>query len=56
MVLMRGFARVDKEGRIPIPKNMRRETELKEGQLVELKVQGTANAQFLVVRKRTTAR
>ena len=56
MALMRGFARVDKDGRISIPSNMRRETALKEGQLVELKVQGPANAQFVVVRKRTTPR
>ena len=56
MALMRGFARVDEKGRVPIPKNMRRETELKEGQLVELKVQGTANAQFLVIRKKTSPR
>ena len=56
MTLMRGFARVDKDGRIPIPANIRRETELGEGRLVELKVQGPANAQFLVVRKRTSPR
>ena len=56
MTLMRGFTRVDKDGRIPIPKNMRREAELGEGQLVELKVQGPANAQFVVVRKRTSPR
>lgn len=56
MALMRGFARVDEKGHIPIPKNMRREAELKPGQLVELKVQGSANAQFLVVRKRAAPR
>ncbi len=31
MTLMRGFAKVDKEGKIPIPSNIRRETDLKEG-------------------------
>jgi len=56
MALMRGFAKVDDKGRIPVPKNMCRETGLKQGQLVELKVQGPANAQFLVIRKRAAPR
>ena len=56
MTLMRGFAKVEKGGRIPIPKNMRREAALTEGQLVELKVQGPAKSQFIIIRKRTTPR
>ena len=56
MALMRGFSRVDKKGRIPIPKNMARETALKPGQLVEIKVQGSALAQFLVIKPRKAAR
>lgn len=56
MTLMRGFARVDEKGRIPIPKNMAREAELKQGQLVELKIQGATPAQFLTIKKRTTPR
>ena len=38
MALMRVFARVDKEGKIPIPDNIRREVGLQPGQLVEVKV------------------
>ena len=56
MALMRGFTRVDEGGRIPIPKNIRRETGFEEGQLVELKVQGTQNAQFIIIKKRGAAR
>lgn len=56
MTLMRGFARVDENGRIPVPMNMRRQAQLKEGQLVELKVQGPAHAEFIVIRKRATPR
>ena len=40
MALMRAFARVDEEGRISIPDNIRKEVDLKEGQLVEIKLSG----------------
>ena len=56
MALMRGFSRVEEGGKIPIPKNMCRETGLEKGQLVELKVQGTQNAQFIIIKKRGAAR
>lgn len=56
MTLMRGFSKVDAEGRIPIPKNMRREAKLRPGQLVEIKVQGAAPAQFITVKARQTPR
>ena len=56
MALIRGFSRVDGEGKIPIPKNIRRETEFEEGQLVEIKVQGTQNQQFIIIKKRKAAR
>ena len=56
MALMRGFSRVDAEGKIPIPKNMARETRLTPGQLVEIKVQGAAPFQFLVIKPRKAAR
>jgi len=56
MALMRGFSRVDEEGRIAIPKNIRREAGLEEGQLVEIKVQGPALAQYITIKKRETAR
>ena len=56
MSLIRGFSKVDEGGKIPIPRNIRRETGLEKGQLVELKVQGTQNAQFIIIKKRRTAR
>ena len=40
MVLMRVFARVDKDGKIAIPSNVSREVGFKPGQLVEVKVRG----------------
>ncbi len=56
MTLMRAFAKVDKEGKISIPSNIRREADLKEGQLVELKVSGPNQAQFIVIHKRQSGR
>ena len=56
MALMRGFSRVDKEGKIPIPSNIRREAELKAGQLVEIKVSGQNRAQFITIHRRQAAR
>lgn len=38
MALMRVFARVDKDGKVAIPDNIRRETGFQPGQLVEVKV------------------
>jgi len=56
MTLMRAFAKVDKGGKISIPSNIRREADLKEGQLVELKVSGPNRAQFIVIHKRQSPR
>lgn len=56
MTLIRGFSRVDAEGRIPVPKNMMREAKLLPGQLVEIKVQGAAPAQFITIKARQTPR
>ncbi len=56
MALLRGFARVDPEGKIPIPSNMRREVKLQPGQLVEIKVQGPGLAPFLVINPRKQPR
>jgi len=55
-MLMRGFSRVDDKGRIPVPKNMRREAQLQPGQLIELKVMGAYPAQYIMVRPRKVAR
>ena len=56
MALMRGFSRVDEQGKIAIPSNIRREAKLEKGQLVEVKVQGSALAQFITIKPRKAAR
>lgn len=56
MALMRGFSKVDAEGKIAIPSNICREAKLETGQLVEIKVQGTAQAQFITIKPRKAAR
>ncbi len=56
MALIRGFSKVDKEGRIAIPGNIRKGAELKEGQLVEIKLQGPDTAQYITVKARKQAR
>jgi len=56
MTLMRAFAKVDKEGKISIPSNIRREADLKEDQLVEIKISGPNRAQFIVIHKRQSPR
>jgi len=56
MGLIKGFSKVDKEGKIPIPGNIRREAELREGQLVEIKVSGPNRAQFITIHKRQSPR
>lgn len=56
MALMRGFSRVDKEGRIYIPDNIRREAGFKEGQLLEIKVTGPNRAQYIIIHSRKEAR
>jgi len=57
MVLMRGFSRF-KGGKVAIPSNFVREADLKEGDLVEVKIQGQSkpNAQYIIIRKRRAAR
>lgn len=56
MALMRGFAKIDGDGKISIPGNIRREVGLKEGQMVEIKVSGPNQAQFIVIHKRQNTR
>jgi len=56
MALLRGFSRVDKEGKIAIPSNIRREAKLEQDQLVEIKIQGPATAQFIIIKPRKAAR
>jgi len=56
MTLMRSFSRVDEKGKIAIPGNIRRETGLSPGQLVEIKLSGPQVAQYLTIKKRREAR
>lgn len=56
MALMRGFSRVDEQGKIAIPSNIRREVKLEKGQLVEIKVQGPSKGPYLIINKRQAAR
>ncbi|MDP8214487.1 MAG: AbrB/MazE/SpoVT family DNA-binding domain-containing protein [Candidatus Euphemobacter frigidus] len=56
MTLMRAYARVDEEGRIPIPGNIRREAKLEPGQMVEIKIQGTQLAQHITIHARKAAK
>ena len=46
MALVKGLSRIDKDGRIVLPQNIRKEAGLKKGQLVEIRVQGTRLAQI----------
>ena len=56
MTLMRAFSKVDKEGKIQVPGNIRREAGLKEGQLVELKIVGASRKKNILVSARENAR
>jgi bifunctional DNA-binding transcriptional regulator/antitoxin component of YhaV-PrlF toxin-antitoxin module len=52
MTLMRAFGKVEKDGKISIPSNIRREARLEKGATVEIKVTGTQDAQYIVIRRR----
>ncbi len=56
MTLMRGFVRVDEEGKIPIPKNIAREAGLKPGTIVELKITGASKAKNILLSRRESFR
>ena len=51
MALIRVIAKMDKEGRIRIPVNIRKKMGLRAGQVLAIKVSGSNPAQFLVIRK-----
>ena len=55
-MLMRAFARVEADGKLSIPTNIRREVGLKAGQLVELKVVGASKKKQLLLSARESAR
>ena len=56
MPLMRGFSKIDEEGKIAIPSNILRLVKLEKEQLVEIKVQGPNNGSYLIINKRKAAR
>jgi bifunctional DNA-binding transcriptional regulator/antitoxin component of YhaV-PrlF toxin-antitoxin module len=56
MTLMRAFSKVDKGGKIQLPGNIQRAAELKEGQLVELKIVGASRKKNVLVSARGSAR
>jgi hypothetical protein len=56
MTLMRAFSKVDKEGKIKLPGNIQRAADLKEGQLVELKVVGASRKKSILITSRESAR
>ena len=56
MALMRAFSKVDKDGKIKLPGNIQRAAELKEGQLVELKIVGASAKKGVLITERRAAR
>jgi len=56
MTLMRVFSKVDKDGKIKLPGNIQRAAELKEGQLVELKILGPSRKKSILITSREIAR
>ena len=53
MALIRTFARVDAEGKIQLPRNIRLALGLKEHDVVEMKVGGPSKSQRVIVSKRS---
>jgi len=56
MTLMRALSRVDKEGKIKLPANIQRAADLKEGQMVELKITGASRKKSVLLTSRGMAR
>jgi len=56
MTLMRAFSKVDKEGKIQLPGNIQRAADLREGQLVELKIVGASRKKNILISARESAR
>jgi bifunctional DNA-binding transcriptional regulator/antitoxin component of YhaV-PrlF toxin-antitoxin module len=56
MTLMRGFTKVDQDGKIQIPVNIRREAGLSEGQLVEIKITGAAKKKNIIISQKNNTR
>jgi len=56
MTLIRAFSKVDEQGKIPIPTNVRTQAKLKPGQLVEIKLSGAGKAKSLIISQRENFR
>jgi len=56
MTLMRAFSKVDKGGKIKLPNNIQRAAQLKEGQLVELKITGASKKKNILVSAKSSTR
>ncbi len=52
MTLVRAFSKVDDQGKIAIPANIRNQAKLKPGQLVEIKLTGAGKAKNLIISQR----
>lgn len=52
MPVVRAFSKVDEEGKVSIPKQIRIQANLKTGQVVEIKVSGTTKAKNLIISQR----
>ena len=55
-MLMRAVARVEADGKLSIPNNIRQQVGLKAGQLVELRVVGASKKKQLLLSARESAR
>ena len=56
MTLMRSFSKVDKDGKIKLPNNIQQAAQLKEGQLVELKITGASKKKNVLISAKSSAR
>ena len=56
MTLMRAFSKVDKDGKIKLPNNIQQAAQLKEGQLVELKITGASKKKDVLISAKSSTR
>ena len=56
MTLMRAFSKVDKDGKIKLPNNIQRAAQIKEGQLVELKITGASKKKNVLLSAKSSTR
>ncbi len=56
MTLLRAFSKVDKEGKIQLPGNIQRAADLREGQLVELKIVGASKKKSILITSKESTR